>query len=300
MKRLLALVGGLLLGSTTLAAPPTTAPTTEFIRFVENADGSARLEVADAAYARNGVTVHLISAVHIADESFFDALNESFTHYDSLLYEMVKPKDMVPMKPRKGMQSRHWVGGLQQFMKDKLELAYQMECVDYTPRNFVHADLDWETFEEKQNERGESMPGLMATAIRRQLVRNIAGQYTPTIGAMDMLNALKSPERARDLKYLLGKQMAHAEDMVELLEGDDGSVIIKDRNKAAMDVLKQRLRKGDKYIGIFYGGGHLKGMEQILQRDMGFKRIDVAWRTAWDIPKPTKPPATQPTTRSIK
>ena len=61
------------------------------MRFVENADGSARLELADAAYQNSdGVVVHLIGAVHVAEPQFYQGLNESFRHYDSLLYEMVK------------------------------------------------------------------------------------------------------------------------------------------------------------------------------------------------------------------
>ena len=36
-----------------------------------------------------GVTVDLIGAVHIADTAYYATLNERFTHYDALLYELV-------------------------------------------------------------------------------------------------------------------------------------------------------------------------------------------------------------------
>ena len=73
----------------TCASTPTTEPT-HFVRYVENPDGSSRLEVAETAYENaKGVDVHLIGAVHIADPEFYEGLNEEFKHYDALLYELV-------------------------------------------------------------------------------------------------------------------------------------------------------------------------------------------------------------------
>src|SRR5213593_1660595 len=122
------------------AAPTTQASTTEFMRYVENADGSGRLEVADIAYRNaGGVVVHLIGAVHIADPEFFDGLNESFRRYDALLYEMVKPRDAPA--PRRGAAtagaSGSWIGTIQRIMKDRLKLSYQLDRIDYRARNFV-------------------------------------------------------------------------------------------------------------------------------------------------------------------
>lgn len=290
------LFAGLLLTSWVFSTPPATRAATEFIRFVENADGSARLELADVAYRRGDVTVRFVGAVHIADLSFYESLSESFRHYDSLLYEMIKPKDAVPIRPPPGTKSIHWIGRVQQFMQTSLNLSYQMEGIDYTQENFVHADLDVETFEARQNERGESMPGLMAGAMRRSLARSMAGQHLPTIGPMDIVNALNSPERARDLKYLLGKQMAFADLSVDMLDGGD-SVLINERNQAAIEVLKKRIAQGDDYIGIFYGAAHLRRMETTLIEQMGFMKVDVAWRTAWDIPRKSIAPTSRPTTR---
>ena len=52
----------LIAGRISLASPPRTEPT-HFLRYVENADGSA-LEAAEATYKNDaGVVVHLISAV---------------------------------------------------------------------------------------------------------------------------------------------------------------------------------------------------------------------------------------------
>jgi hypothetical protein len=59
-----------------------------------------------------------------------------------------------------------------------------------------------------------------------------------------------------------------------------------------MKVLADRLAQGDKKIGVFYGAGHLRGMEKIMISQMGFKQVgEPLWQIAWDM---SGPPATQP------
>jgi hypothetical protein len=78
----------------------------------------------------------------------------------------------------------------------------------------------------------------------------------------------------------------------------DDTVIITERNKAALKVLTEQIDAGKKNIGIFYGAGHLKTMEQTLLHDMGFHKVGTLWRTAWDLGMP--PVAKTPTTKSIR
>ncbi len=282
------------------ATLPTPAPVTQFARFVQNADGSARLELADVTYRNvDDVVVHLVGAVHIADEAFYASLNESFRQYDALLYEMVKPAGMAMNKPQKGRPSHHWVGSLQQLMTRKLGLSYQPDVIDYTAGNFVHADMDWETFEARQTKRGESLFGLMLQATLQEMSGNSAGEAASTFGIMDLLHALQSSDSARDLKALLGPEMAKAESLLDRIDSQNGTVLISERNAVAIEVLKQRIAAGDKLVGIFYGEAHLKKLEQALVNDMAFRRVDTVWRTAWDIPKAVKSttqrsPASQP------
>ena len=90
-----------------------------------------------------------MSAVHIAEESYYRDITKRFQADDAVLYEMVKPRGMAP--PRPGQQSDHAVSRLQRFLKDKLNLAFQLDAIDYTRPNFVHADLDAETFQQLQS-----------------------------------------------------------------------------------------------------------------------------------------------------
>jgi hypothetical protein len=273
----------------TFAAAPTSQPATEFIRFVEERSGDARLESADATYKnRNNVVVHLIAAVHIADPEYFRGLDESFNHYDALLYEMVKPKEMDA--PERGAPARGMVGMFQRFLTNTLKLQFQLDANNYKRPNFVHADLDYETFEQLQSERGESMMSLMMNSALYSMGKGDAQQ----IGLPDLLGALGSPNRDRQLRLLLARQFKDIDDQIAAMQGKDGTVLLTERNKAAMKALNQTMMKGKKTIGIFYGGAHLRDMEQRLYK-IGFTKIGVTYRTAWNMPAP---PATQPTTRA--
>ena len=263
---------------------------TKFLRFVEDGRDGGRLETADVSYKNaQGVTVHLIGAVHIADTGYFEALNKSFEVYDALLYEMVKPADMgAPRRRAAGEEGGIEANGiglvhiLQKGMKMFLDLDYQLDGIDYTRKNFVHADLTAEEFNRMQDERGESIFGLMLQQMMKELMKGDGPRAGADIDPMALLGALSSEDSARQLKLILAKQFEHMDEMVAGLEGPNGSVLLTERNKAALKVLKQQIAAGKKNIGIFYGAAHLKDMEKRLE-EMGFTRDKVEYRVAWDL-----------------
>jgi hypothetical protein len=262
---------------------------TKFLRYVEEGRDGGRLETADASYKNDkGVTVHLVGAVHIADTGYFEALNKSFEGYDALLYEMVKPADMGAPQRGAGREGGIEANGiglvhiLQKGMKMFLDLDYQLDGIDYTKKNFVHADLTAEEFNRMQDERGESIFGLMLQQMMKELMKGDAAGAAQDIDPMALLGALSSEDSARQLKLILAKQFEHMDEMVAGLEGPNGSVLVTERNKAALKVLKDQIAAGKKNIGIFYGAAHMKDMEKRLE-DMGFKKDKVEYRVAWDL-----------------
>ena len=113
------------------------------------------------------------------------------------------------------------------------------------------------------------------------------------ITIFDILAAMNSPDSARQYKLLLARQFQDIEAQMAGLEGPDGSVLLTERNKAALRVLKETIAKGKKNIGVFYGAGHMHTMEQALVNDMGFTLEGVEWRVAWDM-TPAAAPKGQP------
>jgi hypothetical protein len=106
---------------------------------------------------------------------------------------------------------------------------------------------------------------------------------------------MNSPDSSRQYKLLLARQFGDVESQIADLEGPDGTVILTERNNAAIKVLRQSIADGKKNIGVFYGAAHMPGIEETLVNDMGFKRTGVEWRLAWDMTaKEPAPPAPAP------
>jgi len=284
-------------------ALPTAAPATQpaenrFIRFVDDGTGTGggALQVAILSYRNEqGVLVDLIGAVHVGDRAYYEGLNTRFEEYDALLYELVKPKD-DEAPPEELQKLRGTLGGIQRFMKDVLHLEHQLQVIDYEAPNFVHADMNAEDFFAMQHERGESiwtimfqsmMGGQGAAVTRESQIQQMA----------DMYRLLTGKDKGRELKLLVAHQMGHIEDTLSGLGSLDGTVLLTERNKAALAVLKQTIEDGSKKIGVFYGAAHLNDMDKRMA-DMGFTPIGTEWLTAWDVNTPTtQPAATEKTDR---
>lgn len=260
----------------------------QWMRFSEDGKGNGKLEVGIGTYKNDaGVTVHLVGAVHVGDQKYYSDLAKLFESYDALLYEMVKPKGAgAPVRGQKG--GGGMVSMFQRLLKDVLELDYQLDGIDYSKKNFVHADLDAEDFERLQEERGESIIGLMLQQMLRDLAKSANGEGAAKNqpGLMEIIDAFNSDDRGKKLKLIMGRSFG---DMEEQIAGFQGTVLVTERNKKALAVLKDAIRSGKKNIGVFYGAAHMPDMEMRLAL-MGFKRTGMDYKVAWDIsdPKPAK------------
>jgi hypothetical protein len=226
----------------------------------------------------NGPVVDLIGAVHVGDRAYYSALNKAFEQYDALLYELVAPPNA---RPKEGQASGHPVGTLQQSLKEILDLDYQLDRVDYHKKNFVHADMSPDDFSRSMDDRGESF----WTLLFRMMGQGMAVQAKNPERSTDMqlLAALFSPNRPLALKRAMAEQFEDLEGSMGVFDGPNGSVIITERNKVALDVLRKELDAGKKKLGVFYGAGHLADMEKRLIADFGLQRASETWLTAWDM-----------------
>jgi hypothetical protein len=66
------------------------------------------------------------------------------------------------------------------------------------------------------------------------------------------------------------------------LDGPGGSVILTERNKAAIGALDSTMKSGKKDLAIFYGAAHMPDMAKRLS-ERGFSPIATEWRMAWDL-----------------
>jgi hypothetical protein len=278
------------------AAEPTTQPVPQsFMRFVDDNRGGGALQTADVRFQNAaGVTVDLIAAVHIGEKSYYDALNHDFTNYDAVLYELVKSKDVPPPGPGDAAKSDNPIGQFQRFLKSALDLDFQLDDIDYTAPNFVHADLDKETFERMQDERGESFEQLML----RQLLKAFSqpppvNQQDDGDSLHDLVTILTRPDMERQIKVVIARQLGDLDLSAMGLDGPGGSVIVTERNKAALKVLGDSIAAGKKKLAIFYGAAHMPDMTKRLG-EMGFSPVTTHWNLAWDLTiRPDQPSAVE-------
>ena len=262
------------------------ADESRFIRISRDDDGdplalqTAVVRYVPADHDGPQVVVDLIGAVHVGEKSYYDRLNELFTKYDVVLYELVAPEDTRPVP---GKPSGSLVSKIQGGMKSMLKIEFQLDRVDYSQRNLVHADMSPDEFARTMKERGESVWTMLGRMMQQGEALQKAQGGDPNVS---LLLALMSENPAVALKRVLAEQFENMDAMAEAFEGSKGSTIIAERNKVALAKLKERL-DGDAgkpvKVGIFYGCAHFPDMEKRLLDDFELRRTTTRWLDAWDL-----------------
>ena len=230
-----------------------------------------------------GLVVELVGAVHIGEKEYYQDLNKLFKTYDVLLYELVaEAGTRIP----KGGRKEGGASALSSFqvgLQKMLELEFQLNAIDYTPKNFVHADMSPEEFAKSMKARGESWMKMYFRMMGASMAMQAKQQGTSDA---DLLLALFSENRAYALRQVMAEQFDQpGGGGLAVLDGKNGSTIITERNKKAFEVLKKEIAAGHKKIGIFYGAGHLRDMDERMIKEFGMKRTDLRWKVAWKLNK---------------
>lgn len=243
-------------------------------------------------------TVDLIGAIHLGEKGYYEELNRRFKDYEVVLFEAVMPEravanDMRPGVGKRGSiidSERDWneakiglaaIGALQIGMKDALGLDFQLTTVDYSPRNFVHADMTQEEFESTMAARGESFSQLLAQEMAKA---SVAGQKTnPVAQQLDFMLSLMTSDRLYRVRRIAAVELTKANEGTAFAGSDGTSTIITERNVKAFQVLRDQLFQKKKKIAVFYGAGHFPDMEERLIEKFGYKRKAEEWITAWDL-----------------
>ena len=264
-----------------LLAPAKELLTTEkkasnFIR-VDRSGEDVRLQPALALYEKDGVKVTLLGAVHIADKAYFTDLNTRFKTYDRLLFEMIggdKLAEVQKLEAEGKKVNPSPLATAYKMISSFLKLADQKTEIDYSAKNFVHADLTLAEYEKLQKERGESLLGFALEAAKNADTKN----EPSTLALMTALISGNSNKA----KLLLIEALAGGDEAMSGLVNP--TVIITDRNAKALEVLAAEIKKGHKNLGIFYGAAHFPDLEKSLLKQ-GYKKTKQEWLTAWSVEK---------------
>lgn len=223
------------------------------IRVERESENRGRLETAVVHYERDdGDRVDLIGVLHVGDADYYAELERRFAGYDAVLYEMIKAA---------GADPTHRGGGnplsfLQTAICRGLDLQFQLDSIDYGADNFVHADLTAERFAQRWEERNESVWKLVMRALTAGN-QGGAEELTPA----ELLDIVRSKDRRARMKMVMADVFADADSMLAGLaqpdaEGRDQSMLIGERNLAALEIMERELEDGERQVALFYGAGH--------------------------------------------
>ncbi|MBL4846740.1 MAG: hypothetical protein JKY65_14555 [Planctomycetes bacterium] len=276
-------------------AAPTLAGPGSYVRFEqEGRDAALQTAVAHFTHPDKNVEIVLYGVVHIADKSYYDAVQRDLDSYDVVLYEGVAPGKTKPTEADKGL------GEMQKAMGELLGLTFQKEGIDYTRKNLVHADMNMDQLK-------EAMGGKTINPMGQLVSPEMLKQMGPMLKGLAQLGK-SSPGMQRMFKTMMAKQLGNA-DLSNALGKKATQVILIERNKVVMKVLAEQLKKTTTgRIAIFYGAAHNVDFEQRFKA-LGWTRSSKRWMSAWTIgngissgeeaPAPTRSP-TRESTPAVK
>ena len=232
-----------------------------------------------------GLVVDLVGAVHVGDKKYYRDLNKRFRTYDAVLYELVAPAGT--RVPAGGGRPTSPVSFLQTGMTQVLELEFQLEGIDYSPRNLVHADISPEEFSKSMKERGESFISMFFRILGHSMAQQ--AKMSKRTSDARLLSAFFAKDRAFELKQILAEQFQDLEGTIKVFEGPNGSTLVTVRNQRAVDVLKREISAGKKKLAIFYGAAHMPDLSKRLEEQLSLELQQQEWLEAWDLRRPVNP-----------
>ena len=235
------------------------------------------------------VSVDLVAAIHVADKEYFETLNTLLATYDVVLYEMIKPKaGETGSKRPVELQA---VATMQRVLPTTLGFAFQADEIDYKAKNFVHADMSPAEMSEAMRRRGETGFSVFMKVVQ-EVLQQSAGELSAgsSAGSASDLSTLFMLTQ-KDSVIILKRMIA---DRLDSMGPDLGlgstleTMLVADRNAAAMDVLRDELKTAEgkpRRIAIFYGAAHMPDFAKRLTDELGMTFESVRWVRAWDIEK---------------
>lgn len=262
----------------------------KFLRIVKDDDGPAALETAIVRYrpasGQGDLVVDLIAVVHIGERGYYRKLNRRFQQYDALLYELVAPQGT---RPKKGDGSDNLLRLVQKIMTVVLDLESQLEHIDYTKKNLVHADLSPAEMAEAIKKRGDDgltlALSIAADVLRQQnlLERELKKNPGKSPELPDFGALLDDPTAPSKIKRLLAQQFENLDSAIGGIGPTLNTILVSDRNQAAIKVLAKEIAKGKKKLALFYGAAHMPDFEKRLKDEFDLVPVETQWLLVWDL-----------------
>lgn len=283
MRHALSLVLLLFLSFTQFLMAEPKAGLEDYVRYV--VDEAPHLDTSIVRLkSPKGHTLDLVSAVHLGDATYYQGLNERFRGYEVVLYEMVLPDEMAGQRLPSRMETGSGLSGFQGMLAAMMGLTAQLDQIDYSPENFVHADLTVNQLSRAMAVRQENFftylrNAMLSTDLSEEADLGISEQE---LADLDLMALFAGTAGEKD-RRVLRKMFAHAlSTSGSLMAGMNDSALISSRNVAALRALDRQLEEGRRGFALFYGAAHMPDLEGKMIRK-GWTRTHHEWVEAWKI-----------------
>jgi hypothetical protein len=261
-----------------------------FVRFIAGAESwQGELQTAIVSYENDqGISLDLAAAIHIGEASYYEQLNSYFDSRDAVLYELIAEPDARP-GPGSSSNGGSSLGVVQQSLATFLDIEFQLEKIDYSAANFIHADLSPSQLREIMQAKDESFFSMFFSLAMAQMAaaQNRSADDVPnsTLSLMVLMRALLADDQANAFKYLFAEELGRSDGVIVGAELEQQLTLLGDRNRVALAVLEETLEQSaSTKITLFYGAAHMPGFEREITNSLGFRRVGRRWISAWQIP----------------
>ena len=221
----------------------------------------------------------------LGEREYYAALNDFFTTQDMVLYELVAEPDEVPL--RGSRDSGSVIGFIQQAMAKFLGIGFQLEEVDYSQPNFLHADLTPSQLDTLMAGKNENFFTMFLNLVMAQMAEQntASGQPPSSLTMLSLMSAMNAENQNAAIKFLFAEELGRSGGVIVGEELEQGLTILGDRNRAALLVLGKTLQSPDsRRISLFYGAAHMPGIDRELAATLVFSLVGWRWQTAWQTP----------------
>ncbi|XP_078169484.1 uncharacterized protein LOC144563891 [Carex rostrata] len=256
--------------------------------------------------------VDLVGIIHIGDEQYYQQIKNQLRSYDCVLFEGIEDvnsTDVEEVSACKKVINSHSEEA------NRIALVCQNNFI-FEVQSWKKADLPWRTFAQLEEERLirwkelENQGGrkikrvlqIMPDILKHLLSDHSFWMPVPAfVPLITYLTCLRNGLNAHDIDKLeemfkLGilhyfaknPKFSRASDVVyeydEDYEGDSNytkfAVLIRERNKFAIEVLKAAIAEGKMSIAILFGAGHMADFHKRLVKELKMVPVTVEWGTA--------------------
>jgi hypothetical protein len=162
---------------------------------------------------------------------------------------------------------------LQQRMARALGLTFQLDAIDYARPNWRNSDMSMDQIRQAVGDDAQALA----------LFSMLDGGSFPARMASMVLGMIEgNPRLAAGMKLMLLVTLENADAALSQTGPEMGRlmrVILEDRNGVVMRDLARVLEReaGVSSVAVFYGAGHMQGLESRLTSELGYEPVTTRW-----------------------